>query len=322
MEDHQPAEASPEQQKKHVLITSKQLGPPPYVLDPKDLESAFNPFPGHAGFREVDDDTLVKYGSRVTLAEAEAMNFVYNSTSIKCPKVLGAYILDNTGYILMSFEKGQSLASFWESSSDEDKDTVIGHLKRYLSEMRGIKGDYVGGFNRSGCVAREFEWDYDQSDDHQYGPYPDEYGFNEGILEALHRAHPGPANEDEESTGYNNIYAIRQLVHSLRNHEIVFTHGDLHTGNILVQDDLTVVILDWYTAGFFPEYWEWYKATSHGFYKPSFIRQVERYIPPFWIEANIMDYVFDKIIGFVALPVDVPQRRLTTKNLSSAPCPL
>ncbi|KAI1118547.1 kinase-like protein [Nemania sp. NC0429] len=299
MEDDIPVVATPEQQEKPVLITSKQLGLPPYVVDPKDLGSAFNPFPDHSGcsFRQVDDDTIVKYGHGVTLAEAEAMDFISSHTSIKCPKVRGAYVLDNIGYILMSYENGRSLASFWESASEEEKETVIGNLKRNLSEMREIKGDYVGGFNRSRCVAREFEWDYDHSDNHQYGPYTDEYGFNEGIVEALRRASPYPENEDEESIGYSRMYATRQLVHSLRNHEIVFTHGDLHSGNILVQDDLTVVILDWYTAGFYPDYWEWYKATWHGEFKPSFIRQVERYIPPYWIEANIMDQIFNLILG-------------------------
>ncbi|KAI3326064.1 kinase-like protein [Xylariaceae sp. AK1471] len=299
MEHEDSTADSAERPEKPVLVTSKLLGFPPYVLDPQDLQSSFEPFPGMdcSHIRQIDEDTLVKFGPSVTLAEAEAMNFVSSQTSIKCPKVIGAYLIDDIGYIIMSFEHGKLLASFWENASNEERETVIEQLQRYLSEMRGIKGDYVGGFNRSRCVSGEFEWDYNKSDNHQYGPYPDEYGFNEGILEAMLRASPGPANTDTESSGYNNMYAIRQLLHSLRNHDIVFTHGDLNAGNILIRGDLTVVILDWYTAGFYPEYWEWYKATWHGVFKPSFIRQVERYIPPYWIEANIMNQMFNKILG-------------------------
>ncbi|ETS85118.1 hypothetical protein PFICI_03143 [Pestalotiopsis fici W106-1] len=302
MGDQQQATENPgvqdEQSAKPVLVISKLLGPPPYVLDPETLADSFNPFPWMKGnsFRQVDENTLVKYGGSVTLVEAEAMDFISRQTSVKCPQVLGAYELDGTAHILMSFEHGKLLYEFWQDASESEKEAVIGKLQHYLKEMRGIKGDYVGGFNRNPCRAGEFEWDFDKTD-HKYGPYADEDGFNHGIAEALSRASPKPDVEDPESPEYNRMYTIQQLVHSLRGHDIVFTHGDLHPGNILVQDDLNVVILDWNTAGFYPAYWEWYKATWHGTFMPSFIRQVERYIPPYWIEANILSQIYNWIVG-------------------------
>ncbi|KAI0382441.1 kinase-like protein [Hypomontagnella monticulosa] len=298
MEYEELAQICSAQEGKPLLITSLLLGLPPYVLDPQDLTDSFNPFPSvtTSHFRQIDEDTIVKYGPHITLAEAEAMDYISRNTSIKCPKVIGAYLLNDEGYIIMSLESGKSLSHFWENATNDKKEAVIKKLEGYISEMRNIKGDYVGGFNRNPCVAGEFMWDFHQID-YKYGPYPDEHGFNEGLMEALSRASPGAESTDPESATYNQRYATRQLVHSLRNHEIVFTHGDLNSGNILVQDDLTVVILDWYTAGFYPAYWEWYKATWHGVFKPSFIRQVERYIPPYWIEANIMNQIFNKIIG-------------------------
>ncbi|KAI1328416.1 kinase-like protein [Xylariaceae sp. FL0255] len=282
---------------KPVLITSSLLGPPPYVLDPSDLSEAFQPIKSKGGLRQIDEHTLVKYGGAVTLAEAEAMDFVARNTDIKVPKVIGAYELNGTAYIIMSFEEGRPLWDFWKDASLEEKETVIGHLQKCLTQMRSLKGDYVGGFNRSPCTSDEFQWDMDTSGSYKYGPYADEHAFNEGLLEAYARAHPGQLSTDLESSEYNRMYATRQLVHSLRDHEIVFTHGDLNASNILVQHDLTVVILDWNSAGYFPAYWEWYKATWHGVFKPSFIRQVERYIPPYWMEANIMLQIHAKILG-------------------------
>ena len=44
------------------------------------------------------------------------------------------------------------------------------------------------------------------------------------------------------------------------NHSIVFSHGDMHAHNILIQDGHVVGILDWEMAGWYPEYWEWCKA--------------------------------------------------------------
>ena len=54
------------------------------------------------------------------------------------------------------------------------------------------------------------------------------------------------------------------------NHRIVFTHGDMHLQNILVdvrgtntEDANVVAIIDWEMAAWMPEYWDSIKMT-HG----------------------------------------------------------
>ena len=47
----------------------------------------------------------------------------------------------------------------------------------------------------------------------------------------------------------------------------VFTHGDLHPGNILVSQEedgswKIVAIIDWENSGFYPAYWESIKMTN------------------------------------------------------------
>ncbi|KAK0473072.1 kinase-like domain-containing protein [Armillaria novae-zelandiae] len=42
-----------------------------------------------------------------------------------------------------------------------------------------------------------------------------------------------------------------------KEHRLCFTHSDLHTRNILVKDGRLAGIIDWETAGWFPEYWEY-----------------------------------------------------------------
>ena len=55
---------------------------------------------------------------------------------------------------------------------------------------------------------------------------------------------------------------IRRLLRD--DHRIVLTHGDLHGGNIMINDtgdgQLSVSIIDWELGGFYPEYWELLKA--------------------------------------------------------------
>jgi len=94
----------------------------------------------------------------------------------------------------------------------------------------------------------------------QVGPCQDEKGFNKYLLD--------PAWYDPERSleQYNGHLAQAVELHS-KNHNIVFTHGDLNPWNILVHDGHVSAILDWETAGWYPEYWEFttaWRYTSPG----------------------------------------------------------
>lgn len=43
---------------------------------------------------------------------------------------------------------------------------------------------------------------------------------------------------------------------------IVMTHNDLDPRNILIQGSWVVALLDWELSGYYPEYWEYCKATK------------------------------------------------------------
>lgn len=50
---------------------------------------------------------------------------------------------------------------------------------------------------------------------------------------------------------------LEQMYKSVfRDHRPVFTHGDLTLQNIRIQDDGTVVLIDWETSGWYPSCWE------------------------------------------------------------------
>ncbi len=281
------------------LLLSQRLGRPPYVLDPKDLPGQYNPCPDKLGahIRQIDEQTLVKFGSNVRLAEAEAMHMVSEQTTVVCPQVIGAYILNEVGYIIMSFEQGEDLPQYWDKAASMEREHVIAQLKDYVKQMRAIRGDFIGGVDYSSCKDGIFDWDY-RGLDREYGPYADEASFNDGIAMALaNRVPPARCDPDPESVGFNNGWMEQRLARSFKGHDIVFTHADLHSGNILVRADGTVVLLDWGLAGYWPEYWEFYRATFMGTFRPDFIREIERFIPPFYMEAFVMRQIFDKLVG-------------------------
>jgi thiamine kinase-like enzyme len=65
------------------------------------------------------------------------------------------------------------------------------------------------------------------------------------------------------------------------NSPITFTHADLHPSNILVTSDApycVVAIIDWHQSGWYPDYWEYCKATYTAEYNGEWNTQ---YIPRF-----------------------------------------
>ncbi|KAF4610644.1 hypothetical protein D9613_007160 [Agrocybe pediades] len=102
--------------------------------------------------------------------------------------------------------------------------------------------------------------DVNRIDESEFGPFPDTTAFHKFLLERIPPRLP-----------LRETYA---LAHIGRPPEpTVFTHGDLHLRNILIQRHPSVVssganttvrvsgIIDWTCAGWYPSYWEHGKAT-------------------------------------------------------------
>lgn len=279
--------------RKPPLVMSRRVGRPSYILDPDDLADCerFN-----RRVLRVDKTTVLKFGRDVRLAEAEAMHLVAQETSIACPKLIGAYILNGITYIIMSYEDGRPLDYCWENGTPERKEELIQQLKNYVQQMRQIKGKFIGGVDYSPCRDGIFDWDA-PGHEREYGPFDNEAAFNNGIVEALVNRHPLERRVKDPDNLTKSEWETRRLVQSLKGHEILFTHADLHTGNMVVRADGTVVLLDWGSAGYWPDYWEFYRARNHAGHWRDFDRAMERFIPSFYVEDFVMRHVLQKMIG-------------------------
>ncbi|KAJ5858877.1 hypothetical protein N7534_004154 [Penicillium rubens] len=284
------------EEQKLRLIYSETIGPP---LSYSTL-TADNLCPDKMGARLVfaDSETVVKFGHGVRLAEAEALHLASTRTTIATPKLLSAYILDGVGYIVMSYEVGEPLEQYWDRVSQAEQNRLLERLRDYVNQMREIPGDFIGGLNGSPCRDGIFEAGYGDYTSYSYGPYPSEESFDEGIVQALRDRLPLEMREGEhgiESNFFNGEYMLHQTVRGLKNHKILFTHGDLHPGNIIVRIDGTVVLVDWGSAGFWPEYWEFYRALHNSPWKTSWDRMVEKFVPPFYVEHSVIKRVFGTV---------------------------
>ncbi|KAE8352201.1 kinase-like domain-containing protein [Aspergillus coremiiformis] len=282
------------------LIYSEVIGAPTIILDPEDLKDAEDLIPNKMGahLAWADTNMLVKFGHGVRLAEAEALHLVSTRTTIPVPQLLSAYILDGTGYIIMSYEHGTPFEKYWDGASQSEQQRLLAQLADYVQQMREIKGDFIGGLDRSPCRDGVFEGGYGDYTKYSYGPYESEETFNEGMVQALRDRLPSKLLESEndpESMFWTREYILYQTVRALKGHTIVFTHGDLHGGNTLVRSDGTVVLLDWGLSGFWPEYWEFYRAMFNPPWRTSWDRMVERFIPPYYVEYDVMKRIFGTI---------------------------
>ena len=83
----------------------------------------------------------------------------------------------------------------------------------------------------------------------------------------------------------HRVPELRRLaipVHAMQ-HRIFFTHGDLHSENIIVKDGRLAGIVDWEYAGWFPEYWEFTMLEKHIAHTPV-SQQFWDTVAPFGVE--------------------------------------
>ncbi|KJK66617.1 Phosphotransferase enzyme family protein [Aspergillus parasiticus SU-1] len=280
--DRQQCTTSPEEPKLR-LIYSEDIGPPTFILDPEDLKDTEDLLPDRmdACLAWADTDMLVKFGHGVHLAEAEALHLVSKRTTIAAPKLLSAYILDGTGYIIISYEHGTPFEQYWDNTSETEHQRILAQLTDYVQQMRAIEGSFIGGLDHSPCRDGVFEGGYGDHTKYSYGPYESE-SFNEGMVQALRDWLPAKLLESEndpQSNFWASEYILQQTVRGLKGHKIVFTHCDLHGGNMLVRYDSTVVLLDWGLSGFWPECWEFYRAIFNPPWRTPWDRMVEDLSP-------------------------------------------
>lgn len=79
-------------------------------------------------------------------------------------------------------------------------------------------------------------------------------------------------------------------------HQLVFTHGDLSSLNILCKEDDVAAIIDWETAGWLPHYWEYVSAWNVNPQNTFWQIEVDRFIPPLHHERD-MDTIRRRYFG-------------------------
>ncbi|KAF2171471.1 hypothetical protein M409DRAFT_50907 [Zasmidium cellare ATCC 36951] len=200
---------------------------------------------------------VLKAGSSVKLSEAEAMRFVSRTTNIPVPQVHESYILTDHGYIYMDHVHGRPLSQIWAHLSPDQRGSLVSQLREIFKELSSLRGDFFGALWNQPSLDVFFIHLPFLDVKLSYGPFKTRLEYNRGLVDALRNARPGNFLDDLDQD------LVEQL-HRLTDDTKVFSHGDLHPGNILVDEQTHRItgIIDWEGAGFSVRGREYFEAKS------------------------------------------------------------
>jgi tRNA A-37 threonylcarbamoyl transferase component Bud32 len=203
----------------------------------------------------VGDHFAVKFGGRTSLQEGENMLFVKQSTGIPIPQVYAIFHDETTelDYIVMEYVPGRNLKNAWGTLDATEQRAIALQLRKHMDELRSIPSPgYYGGIWRQ--PIRDFNF-LDQlqqphTEPNIAGPHETEEQWVEAMYHVLVKM--------LVSVQEGDLAHFRRHYHAvLKGHKPVFTHGNLLSVNIILQDDGTAVIIDWENSGWYPSFWEY-----------------------------------------------------------------
>lgn len=184
------------------------------------------------------------------------MRLLASKTSVPVASVDSCAEKGESGYILMSFLEGKLLGDVWPTISENIRRDIAQQLRCFVQEWRELREDFYGAVGRGPCQDIFFKHSAMDNTRAVYGPYHSRAEYNEGLENALRASRPKGVWEPEDE---NLVQAIKNLQDS----SVIFTHGDLHLDNILVDSDFRISgVMDWGSSGYSISEREYYEAKS------------------------------------------------------------
>lgn len=272
----------------------------PY-LDPEDasLPRVISNEWGRNKITQIEPDVVMKQGSSVWPNEEAAIQLVqaHLQDAVPVPSIYHAtFERDDNGAVewgtlYMDFIPGRTLRSAWPSLGEGARERVCRDTWAMIEKLRGIpRPEAEGGAfycAADGSSKMIHPLLGDESD--TYPPMKNDQALRDRIWERY-----------VENNGLS--YADGQQVRDMlpRSEVSVFTHGDIHPGNILVEDDgdaegagkdgnvKIVGLVDFESAGFYPDYWEYNEMVASRNEDSNWSQMMDRTKPKEWDVTGIM----------------------------------
>ncbi|KAI1383784.1 kinase-like domain-containing protein [Hypoxylon trugodes] len=159
--------------------------------------------------------------------------------------------------ILMTRIPGPELADVYKFLDPDKRQQIVSEIHAMLKTIRSWPNPWEKRiYSLSGGPIRSI-----RVPNHSLGPFESESELNDYLISTA-SLHGFKSTED-----FENALAVAKKMQAL-SHPIVFTHGDFALHNILVYDGHVSGFIDWETAGWYPDYWEFttplrWTATNH-----------------------------------------------------------
>ncbi|KAF4974681.1 hypothetical protein FZEAL_8439 [Fusarium zealandicum] len=241
---------------------------------------------------------VVKYGKRVSEYEGNALLFIEKHLQIGAPRLYAMYRDEPSGcfYLIM----------------DESKSSVTMQLKNMFDEMRSLKppNNFIGGIDAG--TLRDSPFKTDDPDPRVNGPFKS----SEEVGLALALASRNFWEETGRPAWLTRFFE-QHLGAALKDHEVKFTHGDLHMRNIMIEKVLGKSssgnaelnggetehhhkyrvrgIVDWESTGWCPAYWEYTSALARAHEESDWPEHVGKIMKPYPMELSMIFLVFQDL---------------------------
>lgn len=228
----------------------------------------------------------IKSTGLTTLAEANAMKFVRENTTIPVPKVYSAFEHKGRVYIVMQRIEGVPIGYKWYLRTEESKLRILSQLKSMVEQLRKLQPPDVVGVSNidqgpifDPRLPKQLHW----------GPFDSISEFHSALIDDL----------DLNLASDDTFPGLRELMSFYNQPWLrpIFTHGDLSSANILCKEDSVVAIVDWETAGWLPPYWEYVTAWNVNPYNSFWQEEVDKFLTPLPYDRD-MDTIRRKYFGF------------------------
>lgn len=179
---------------------------------------------------------------RASENEPNALKLVEEHTTIAAPRLVDTWEFNGARYFIMTRVPGTPVLWVYHLMSYPERERFAKDLRNCVDQLRNIPNntsylicDSLGGPITDHRIPRGIG-----------GPFNTEAEFNEYLTSHL-------------DASFSEVVKIKNL--SVREHDrFYFTHADFHPSNILVDRGRLSGIVDWESAGFWPEYWEFTKT--------------------------------------------------------------
>jgi hypothetical protein len=196
------------------------------------------------------------------------MRFIAKNTQIPVPRVICSFVHNATTYIVMQRIQGKMLAAVWPSLSESSRSKVLSQLKSLVGLMRELKP--LEGFEGVANVVRGPLSDLRlPRTDNGFGPFKSIQEFHKFLRNGLEKRPDLDLEIDRMMELHDRPWPWPGPI---------FTHGDLSSLNILVEGDEIVGIIDWETAGWYPQYWEYTTARQVNAYNLFWKDRIDQFL--------------------------------------------